>query len=211
MTRLDVITDVGVFVLDINPTEYLDGDSLINLTDLPIILKKSVLSGDWFYGWTPYDDINTTPRSAISIESGAQVKGCKLYEYHPVGVDRFTTEATPTPTTPYPFTCFGEYLGNSLKITGVAFKTPTTEYLLPIFVNDQAATDFMKPAPLSQQIQLCKEAEGLAPTEYLIIIPDVWQTPGAAAEYLVDYVKEAEPTTKVEGGGKAKAWPGWSE
>jgi len=214
MYRLDVITDIGVFVLEIDPANYGIGDTKDPAAAAALLraIKESVAESEWFNGWTPFEDPNQDPVSVISIESGAQIKAFRLYEYNPVGINGFSADATPTLTaTPYPFTCFGEYLENKLKITGVAFKTPTTEYLLPVLVNNQPATDYMKPAALSQQIQLCKEAEGVAPTEYLIIIPDVWLDYPVAIEYIADYVKEAEPTTKVEGTGKAKAWDGWND
>jgi hypothetical protein len=212
VTRLDVITDIGVFVLEIDPAEYVvRGDQSPTEDELFALLKRDVKAGGTFYGWTPYEDADATQPSALSIENGAQIKALRLYEYQPVGVKDFGADVTPTPANPYPFTCFGEYLGNKLKITGVAFKTPTTEYLLPVFVNEQPATEYMKPTTLSQQIQLSKEAEGLAPTEYIILIPDPWLDNNVAVEYITDYVREVEPMTKVEGTGKATAWSGWNE
>lgn len=211
MTRIDILTDAGLYVGLVEPTDYTLIEEAPTENRLFDLVRRDVLSGCYFYGWTPHESPEMDVPSLVAIEKGARVKSCRMYEYTPVGVEGFNADATPTPSTAYPFTCNGEYLGNKLRIVGVAFKTPTTEYLLPIFVNDKPATDYMKTAALSQQIQLCKEAEGIAPTEYLIIIPDVWLEPVAAADYLTDYVREVEPMTAINGGGKAKAWPGWSE
>lgn len=216
MRLLEIVTDVGVYTASLDEYDVVItiGDNTApRQTPLEIFqrARTDALNGCCMQGWTPTEDKRYDVPCVFTIENGARVKSCRMYEYTPVGVDGFNADATPTPSTPYPFTCNGEYLGNKLRIVGVAFKTPTTEYLLPIFVNDKPATDYMKTAALSQQIQLCKEAEGIAPTEYLIIIPDVWLEPVAAADYLTDYVREVEPMTAINGGGKAKAWPGWSE
>lgn len=192
MTRIDILTDAGLYVGLVEPTDYTLIEEAPTENRLFDLVRRDVLSGCYFYGWTPHESPEMDVPSLVAIEKGARVKSCRMYEYTPVGVEGFNADATPTPSTAYPFTCNGEYL-------------------LPIFVNDKPATDYMKTAALSQQIQLCKEAEGIAPTEYLIIIPDVWLEPVAAADYLTDYVREVEPMTTINGGGKAKAWPGWSE
>jgi hypothetical protein len=212
MKRLEIITNAGVYTAEVDPFEYVvGGDEAPTEEQLFDLVRKDALSGCYLVGWTPTDDKKSDPPCIFAIEQGARVISTKIYEYHSVGVEGFNADATSTPNTVYPFTYFGEYLNNKLKITGVAYRTDTTEYILPVFVNDQPATEYMKPAALAQQLQLCKEAEGVAPTDYLIIIPDVWLNEKNASDYLVSYVNEAEPQTTVHGKGTAKAWAGWNE
>lgn len=202
--RVDILTDVGLYIAEIPDTD-MEPHNIINTVRLTIKNLEDLK------GWTPYESPEHTPASSFTIESDSKLKSIRLYEV----TTGIVTEATNDPVnhipnTPYPFTYFGEYLGVKLRITGVAFKTEATEYLLPILVNDKQATTFMKPSELSQQIQLYKESEGIPPTEYLIIIPDVWLDYQTASDYIADYAKEVEPTTEIKGGGKAKAWQGWN-
>lgn len=211
MKRLDILTDVGVYTAEVDPNDYpVDGKEATE-EQLFDLVRTEALGECYLFGWTPTDDPKSDPPCIFAIEQGARVISTKMYDYRPVGVNGFNADVTPTPNTTYPFTYFGEYLGNKLKITGVAYKTNSTEYLLPVFVNDYPATEYMKPAALSQQLQLCKDTEGVAPTDYLIVIPDVWLNEKNASEYLAEYVNEAEPQTAVHGKGMAKAWPGWNE
>lgn len=211
MKHLEILTEAGIYTARINPCEYIIDENDLVEEKLFDLVRSEALSECYLYGWTPTDDIKKDPPCIFAIESDAKVISTKMYDDSRVGVEGFSTDATPTPNTVYPFTCFGEYLNNKLKITGVAYKTETTEYILPVYVNDNPATEYMKPATLAQQLQLCKEVDGVAPTDYLIVIPDVWLDEKNAAEYLAEYVNEAEPQTAVHGKGKAMAWSGWNE
>lgn len=211
MKKLEVLTETGIFTALIDPSEYLVDGQEATEEQLFDLVRMDVLSECFLYGWTPNDDTKKDPPCIFALENAAKIISTKMRDYNPVGVEGFTADVTPTLNTIYPFTYFGEYLSNKLNITGVAYRTESNEYLLPVFVNSEPATEYMKPAALSQQLQLCKETEGVAPTDYLIIIPDVWLNEKNAAEYLVEYVNEAEPQTAVHGKGKAKAWSGWNE
>lgn len=211
MKYLEMLTEDGIYTSIVDPDKYQVDDQTTTEEQLFDLARIDVLGECFLYGWTPTDDIKKDPPFIFTLESAAKIISIKMYEYNSVGTKESTGDVTPTPNTVYPFTCFGDYLSNKVKITGVAYKTDTTEYILPVFANGQPATEYMKPATLAQQMQLCKEAEGTAPTDYIIIIPDVWLDEKNATEYLTAYVKEAEPQTALHGEGKAMAWSGWKE
>lgn len=204
--RADIFTDVGLFIAEIPDTDK-PLDPHIVITKIRLCIKNL----EDFKGWPPYADLSE-PASSFTIEEDTKLHSIRLYET----VENIAPELTGAPqnslpTTPYPFTYFGEYLGVKLKITGVALKTETTEYLLPLLINDNPANAAMKPSELSQQIQHYKERDGIPATEYLVITPDVTLNTPTASEYITDYVNEVEPTTEIKGGSKAKAWQGWNE
>lgn len=203
--RVDILTDVGLYITEIPETNE-EPCRLINQVRIKIKNLEDLK------GWTPFENPDHDLPSAFTIEDGIKLKSFRLYEVDKINLEGSEPTADkPIPKTPYPFTCFGEYLGIKLRITGVAFKTEASEYLLPILINDNRATDYMKPSELLQQMQLYKESQGIPPTEYQIIIPDVWLDYKTASEYITDYVAEVDPTTDIKGGSKATAWPGWSE
>lgn len=215
MPYLEIITDVGVYTAEIDPYEYVvEGDKAPDEEYLFDVARKDILNGCHTVGWTPTDDKNADAPCIFAIEPGARVISTKLYD--PRNIRQVVVEGNPydslpqTEGKPYPFSFKGEYLGNDLLVAGVAIRTTTTEYILPLKVGDSQACDSMKPAALAQQVQLWKEIQGIPSTDYLVILPDVPLDTAAATEYLTDYVNEAEPQQSVHGVGKAKAWAGWN-
>lgn len=203
--RVDILTDAGLYIAEIPETSE-EPWKLINQVRLKIKNLEDLK------GWTPFENPDHDLPSTFTIEDGIKLKSFRIYDVTKTNLEGAEPTADkPIPKTPYPFTYFGEYLGIKLRITGVAFKTEVSEYLLPILVNDRQATDYMKPSELSQQIQLYKESRGIPPTEYQVIIPDVWLDYKTASEYITDYAAEVDPTTDIKGGGKAKAWSGWNK
>ena len=204
--QADILTNVGLFI-----AELPDVDKSTDPHKVITVLRRSIKDLEDLKGWPPYADLSE-PASSFTIEEGAKLQSIRIYEVGKNIAPDFTdAPQIDLPTTPYPFTYFGEYLGVKLKITGVALKTETIEYLLPLKVNDNPANAAMKPSELAQQIQHYKEREGIPATEYLIITPDVALDYRTAAEYITDYVSEVEPTTEIKGGSKAKAWQGWND
>lgn len=219
MQLLEILTDVGVFTATLAEYEIVivigDAAPTQPLTPLEIFqrARNDALKGCAMYGWTPTDDRRYDTPCTFTIEQGARVLSTKLYTPTDTAIpgEPTATDQKPPFYKVYDFAFDGEYLGNVLHISGLGYRTTSTEYLLPISVGDKHACDSMKGAALAQQVQLWKETQGVPSTEYLVIIPDVPMSLTDARDYLVDYADETEPQTSVHGDGKAKAWSGWNE
>lgn len=211
---LEIITDFGIYTAEIDPCEYIvDGDKGPTEDRLFDMARKDVSNGCSFYGWTPTDNPQSDPPKLFAIENRTHIISTKLYKQSDPPTQKSADEAPTLPTKgkAYNFEFVGEYLGAGLHVEGYAIRTDTIEYLLPRRVNGLIACEAMKAASLYQQVQMWKEAQGVATTEYQIIVPDIPLDCTDALEYLEDYVKEAEPQAAIHGSGGAKAWPGWSE
>lgn len=223
MYRVDIFTDVGVYtaLLDGNTSEAacslayeIERDTLTETEDRLYhaidIVRNSIKSLVPLFGWTPLENPVTVPPMAFSIEPGSEVKHIKTYVY------QVQERPTETPTEPvgrvrglFTKTWHGEYLGQKIAVHIVGYEGDHGTYLLPVTVNGKPAVTAMKPAALTQQLQLMQDADGIPPTDYEIVIPDVPVDPAEAAEYLKDYADDTP--TRLEGSGKGKAWYGWGD
>jgi len=216
MYRVDIFTDVGVYTAipddsiadlhadkpDATPDEVLD--YIIMAT------RNKVKQLYPLYGWTPLENPVASPPTAFTIEPGSEVKHIKAYEYQTQGSPaEAPTEPVGRVRGPFTKTWHSEYLGQKIAVGIVGYEGEHGTYILPVTVNGQPAINAMKPAALAQQLQLMQDENGIPPTEYEIIIPDVPVDPAEAAEYLKDYADDTP--TRLDGSGKAKAWQGWNE
>ena len=205
-----VATTMGTFTLLINPDDFQDDDNTLSDTELFIRATSAVNIFNVFQGWTPDRDITRDPPEYIRLGKAAEIICMRLMNPPTEAPQGNGTELKLRQ--PAVYGIHGEYLGNHVGIKCVVYITEKQiVYILPVTVNDQPAYTAMRPEALNQQIQLACEYYGLSPSDYVIIPSEIPLTEQEAAEYITDYVEREDPPTRIQGTGKAKAWPGWKD
>ncbi|AYP68425.1 hypothetical protein HWB91_gp55 [Bacillus phage vB_BboS-125] len=107
------------------------------------------------------------------------------------------------------YTYIAEYLGNKLRIKGLAARYLDREYYLPMHINDQAALEALPGNKLKALLM------AIVPANVAVIVPPAQLPDYAEAESYIrdlgdEYQKEVERHQEKQN-KNAVAWEGWNE